>query len=99
MKLVFLLTTTEALMKRRFSDEQIIGIMKEHEAGFTVKELCRKHGMSDATFYKYKAKFSGMEVNEARRLRDLEDEGRRLKKLVADLSLDKMPLEEVLKKI
>jgi putative transposase len=55
--------------------------------------------MSDATFYKYKAKFSGMEVNEARRLRDLEDENRRLKKLVADLSLDKMALEEVLKKI
>ena len=66
-------------MKRRFTDEQIIGILKEHEAGFTVKELCRKHGMSDATFYKYKAKFSGMEVNEARRLRDLEDENRRLK--------------------
>jgi putative transposase len=86
-------------MKRRFTDEQIIGILKEHEAGFTVKELCRKHGMSDATFYKYKAKFLGLEVNEARRLRDLEDENRRLKKLVADLSLDKMALEEVLKKV
>ena len=86
-------------MKRRYTDEQIIGILKEHEAGITVKELCRKHGMSDATFYKWKAKFSGMEVNEARRLRDLEDENRRLKKLVADLSLDKMALEEVLKKI
>lgn len=72
MKLVFLLKTTEALMKRRFTDEQIIGILKEHEAGFTVKEFYRKHGMSDAIFYKYKAKFSGMEVNEARRLRDLE---------------------------
>lgn len=86
-------------MKRRYSDEQIIGILKEHEAGITAKELCRKHGMSDATFYKWKAKFSGMEINEARRLRDLEDENRRLKKLVADLSLDKMALEEVLKKI
>ncbi len=86
-------------MKRRFTDEQIIGILKEHEAGFTVKELCRKHGMSDATYYKWKAKFSGMEINEARRLRDLEDENKRLKKLVADLSLDKMALEEVLKKI
>ena len=86
-------------MKRRYTDEQIIGILKEHEAGVTAKELCRKHGMSDATFYKWKAKFSGMEVNEARRLRDLEDENRRLKKLVADLSLDKMSLEEVLKKI
>jgi putative transposase len=89
----------EALMKRRFSDEQIIGILKEHEAGVTAKELCRKHGMSDATFYKWKAKFSGMEISEARRLRDLEDENRKLKRLVADLSLDKMALEEVLKKI
>ena len=86
-------------MKRRFSDEQIICILKEHEAGVTAKELCRKHGMSDAMFYKWKAKFSGMEISEARRLRDLEDENRKLKRLVADLSLDKMALEEVLKKI
>lgn len=86
-------------MKSRFSDEQIIGILKEHEAGVTVKELCRKYGMSDATYYKWKARYSGLEVNEARRLRSLEDENRRLKKLVADLSLDKMALEEVLKKI
>lgn len=85
-------------MKRRFTDEQIIGVLKEHEAGLSAKELCRKYGMSDATFYKWKAKFSGMEVNEARRLRDLEDENRKLKRLVADLSLDKMALEEVLKK-
>jgi putative transposase len=86
-------------MKSRFSDEQIIGILKEHEVGVTVKELCRKYGMSDATYYKWKAKYSGLEINEARRLRSLEDENRRLKKLVADLSLDKMALEEVLKKI
>ncbi len=86
-------------MKRRYTDEQIIGILKEHEAGITARELCRKHGMSDATFYKWKAKFSGMEVSEARRLRALEDENRKLKRLVADLSLDKMALEEVLKKI
>lgn len=86
-------------MKRRFSDEKIICILKEHEAGVTAKELCRKHGMSDAMFYKWKAKFSGMEISEARRLRDLEDENRKLKRLVADLSLDKMALEEVLKKI
>jgi putative transposase len=86
-------------MKSRFSDEQIIGILKEHEAGVTVKELCRKYGMSDATYYKWKARYSGLEINEARRLRSLEDENRRLKKLVADLSLDKMALEEVLKKI
>lgn len=96
---MFFIDSMETLMKRRFTDEQIIGILKEHEAGVTTRELCRKHGMSDATFYKWKAKFSGMEVNEARRLRDLEDENRRLKKLVADLSLDKMALEEVLKKI
>ena len=86
-------------MKRRFSDEKIICILKEHEAGVTAKELCRKHGMSDAMFYKWKAKFSGMEISEARRLRDLEDENRKLKRLVAELSLDKMALEEVLKKI
>jgi putative transposase len=86
-------------MKRRFTDEQIIGILKEHEAGITAKDLCRKHGMSDATFCKWKAKFSGLEVNEARRLRDLEDENRKLKRLMADLSLDKMALEEVLKKL
>ena len=86
-------------MKRRFTDEQIIGILKEHEAGITAKDLCRKHGMSDATFYKWKAKFSGLEVNEARRLRDLEDENGKLKRLMADLSLDKMALEEVLKKL
>ncbi|MFT6581245.1 MAG: putative transposase [Alphaproteobacteria bacterium] len=86
-------------MKSRFSDEQIIGILKEHEVGVTVKELCRKYGMSDATYYKWKAKYSGLEINEARRLRSLEDENRRLKKLVAYLSLDKMALEEVLKKI
>lgn len=86
-------------MRRRFSDEQIIGILKEHKAGVTAKELCRKHGMSNTTFYKLKAKFSGMEISEARRLRDLEDENRKLKRLVADLSLDKMALEEVLKKI
>lgn len=86
-------------MKRRFSDEQIIGILKEHEAGTKAKDLCRRHGMSDASFYKWKAKYGGMEISEAKRLRGLEDENRRLKKLVADLSLDKMALEEVLKKI
>ena len=65
----------------------------------TARELCRKHGVSDATFYKWKAKFSGIEVPEARRLRDLEDENRKLKRLVADLSLNKLALKEVLKKI
>ena len=65
----------------------------------TARELCRKHGVSDATFYKWKAKFSGIEVSEARRPRDLEDENRKLKRLVADLSLNKLALKEVLKKI
>ena len=65
----------------------------------TARELCRKHGVSDATFYKWKAKFSGIEVSEARRLRDLEDENRKLKRLVADLSLNELALKEVLKKI
>ena len=74
-------------MKRRFTDEQIIGVLKEHEAGVRAKELCRKHGMSDATFYKWKAKFSGMEVNEARRLRDLEDENRYRVHLSGDVRL------------
>lgn len=86
-------------MKRRFSEEQIIGILKEHEAGVSAKDLCRKHGMSDASFYKWKAKFGGMEVSDAKRLRELESENAKLKKLVADLSLDKMALEDVLKKI
>lgn len=65
----------------------------------TARELCRKHGVSDATFYKWKAKFSGIEVSEARRPRDLEDENRKLKRLVADLSLNELALKEVLKKI
>lgn len=86
-------------MKRRFSEEQIIGILKAHEAGVSAKDLCPKHGLSDASFYKWKAKFGGMEVCEARRLRDLEAANAKLKKLVADLSLDKMALEDVLKKI
>ena len=86
-------------MKKRFSEEQIIGILKEHEAGISAKDLCRKHGMSDASFYKWKAKFGGMEVSDAKRLRELESENAKLKKLVADLSLDKMALEDVLKKI
>ena len=61
-------------MKRRFSDEQITGMIKEHEAGVKAQELCRKHGISDATFYKYKAKFGGMNVSDAKKLRSLEGE-------------------------
>ena len=65
-------------MKRRFSEDQIIGMLKEHEAGVSAKELCRRHGMSDASFYEWKAKFGGMEVSDAKKLRNLEDENRRL---------------------
>ena len=72
-------------MKRtRFTEEQIIGILKEHEAGVSVADLCRKHGVSDANIYKWKAKFGGMDVSEARRLRTLEDENTKLKRLLAD---------------
>lgn len=79
-------------MKRnRFTDEQIIGILKEHEAGTPVSELCRKHGVSDASIYKWKAKFGGMEVSEAKRLKTLEDENTKLKRLLADAMLDVLP--------
>ncbi len=71
-------------MKRRDTDEQIIGILQEHEASVTVKELCGKYNMSDATYYKWKDKYSGLEVNEARRFRDLEDEIRESKAEEAD---------------
>ena len=81
-------------MKRnRFTDEQIIGILKEHEAGTPVSELCRKHGVSDASIYKWKAKFGGMDVSEAKRLKTLEDENTKLKRLLADAMLDNAALE------
>ena len=86
-------------MKRsRFSDEQIIGILKEQEAGAATADVCRRHGISGATFYKWKAKFGGLEVTEAKRLRTLEEENAKLKRLVADLSLDKAMLQDVLSK-
>ncbi|VWC07456.1 transposase [Burkholderia lata] len=75
-------------MKKRFTEQQIIGFMKEAEAGMPVKELCRKHGFSDASFYTWRANFGGMEVSEARRLKDLEVENARLKKLLAEAMLD-----------
>jgi putative transposase len=75
-------------MKRnRFSEEQIIGILKEHEAGISVSDLCRKHGVSDASIYKWKAKFGGMDVSEAKRLRSLEDENAKLNRLLAPLAV------------
>ncbi len=83
-------------MKRnRFTDEQIIGILKEHEAA---SELCRKHGVSDASIYKWKAKFGGLEVSEAKRLKTLEDENTKLKRLLADAMLDNATLKDLLGK-
>ena len=82
----------------RFSEEQIIGILKEHEAGAKTADLCRRHGMSPATFYKWKSKYGGMEVSDAKRLRELEGENAKLKRLVADLTLDNVALKDVLSK-
>ena len=83
-------------MKRnRFTDEQIIGILKEHEAGMPVSELCRKHGVSDASIYNWKAKFGGMEVSEAKRLKTLEDENTKRKRLLADAVLDSDALKDL----
>ena len=83
-------------MKRsRFSDEQIIAIVKEQEAGVKTADVCRKHGISDATFYKWKAKYGGLEISEARRLKALEDENARLKRLLADAMLDNAALKEI----
>jgi putative transposase len=86
-------------MKRsRFTEEQIIGILKEQEAGAKTADVCRKHGISDATFYKWKAKYGGLEVSEARRLKSLEDENSRLKKLLAESMLNEAALRELLGK-
>ena len=86
------------MKKSRFTDEQIIAVLKESEAGMATKEVCRRHGISEQTFYRWKAKYSGMEASDAKRLRELEDENRRLKQMVADLSLDNQALKDVLKK-
>ena len=86
-------------MKRsRFSEDQIIGMLKEHEAGVSVADLCRKHGVSTASLYKWKAKYGGMDVSEARKLRALEDENSKLKRLLADAMLDNSALKDLLGK-
>ena len=86
------------MKRRRLSEEQIIGILKRHEAGQKVSELAREHGVSEATIYTWKSKYGGLEESEAQRLRQLEDENRRLKHLVADLSLDRGVLKAVISK-
>ena len=83
---------------KRFSEEQIIAVLRESEAGAKTKELCRRHGISEATFYNWRSRYGGMEVSDARRLKSLEDENRRLKKLLAESMLDVATLKEALGK-
>ena len=83
------------MKRKRFTEEQVIAALKEAEGGLPTTEVCRKYGISDATFYNWRRKYGGMEVSEARRLRQLEDENRRLKHLVADLTLDVQMLKAV----
>lgn len=82
----------------RFTEEQIIGILREQESGAKTSDVCRKHGISSATFYKWKAKFGGMDVSDARRLKTLEDENTKLKKLLAEVMLDNAMLKEITSK-
>ena len=83
---------------KRFTDEQIIAVLKEAEAGAPVKDVCRRHGVSEQSLHRWRAKYGGMEISDARRLHGLEDENRRLKHLVADLTLDNQALKAVLSK-
>jgi putative transposase len=86
------------MRKGRFREEQIINVLKEHQAGIPVVELCRKHGISDATFYTWRTRYGGMEVSDARKLKALEEENRKLKKLLAEAMLDVATLREALGK-
>jgi len=83
------------MTRKRHTEEQIIAVLKEAQAGVSPQELCRKHGMSDATFYKWRAKYSGMEVSDVKKLRQLEDENRRLKQMVAEQALDIQALKAI----
>jgi putative transposase len=85
-------------MKKRFTEEQIIHVLKEHEAGVQTADLCRQHGISQGTFYNWKAKFGGMDVSDAKRLKQLEAENSKLKRLLADAELDKLMMKELLSK-
>ena len=86
------------MIRKRYTEEQIINILKEAEAGARVAELCRKYGMSDASFYNWKAKYAGLTVSDLKRLKALEEENRRLKQIVADQALDNRALKELLTK-
>lgn len=86
------------MKRKRFTEEQIIGVLKEHELGAKTAELCRKHGISDATFYNWKSKFGGMDVSEAKRLKQLEGENAKLKRLLAEAMLDNSALKDLLSK-
>jgi putative transposase len=88
----------QTMKRSRFTEEQIIAVLKEHELGAKTADLCRKHGISEATFYSWKSKFGGMEVSEARRLKALEGENAKLKKLLADAMLDNAALKDLLSK-
>ena len=85
-------------MAKRYTEEQIIAVLKEAEAGLKTAEICRKHGISDATYYKWRAKYSGLEVSDLRKMKALEEENSKLKRIVADLSLDNRALKDVLSK-
>lgn len=85
-------------MAKRYTEEQIIAVLKEAETGLKTSEICRKHGISDATYYKWKAKYSGLEVSDLRKMKALEEENSKLKRIVADLSLDNRALKDVLSK-
>lgn len=87
------------MRKSRFTEAQIIGMIKEQEAGMATAEVCRKHGLSPASFYKLKAKYGGMELSDARRLKQLEDENAKLKRLLADTMLDNVVLKDLLGKL